>query len=181
MNELASEVKAGGNNMTIYGVIAIILGILAMLAPGVTGLSIAMVLGVLVIIGGIVRMVWAFQADGFGKGLLVFALGALTLLCGIALVANPLFAAGFLTILLSIYFIADGILEIAAGFQLRPESGWGWMLFGGIVSILLGTMMWSQYPLAGAWAIGILLGIKLFSMGLIMVTTGATARSLAKA
>jgi len=180
MNELESNVKAGGKNMTIYGVIAIILGILAMLAPGLTGLSIAMVVGVLVNIGGIVKMLWAFQMGGLGKGLLVFALGALTLLCGISLVANPLLAAGFLTILLSIYFIADGTVEIAAGFQLRPESGWGWMLFGGIVSILLGIMMWSQYPLAGAWAIGILLGIKLFSLGLIMVTTGTTVRSLAK-
>jgi uncharacterized membrane protein HdeD (DUF308 family) len=54
------------------------------------------------------------------------------------------------------------------------------MLFGGIVSILLGIMMWRQFPLAGAWAIGILLGIKLFFVGLIMVTTGSTLRSLAK-
>ena len=179
MNELASAAKAGGTNMTIYGVIAIILGILAMLAPGLTGLSIAMVVGVLVVIGGIVRMIWAFQAGRLAKGLLVFALGALTLLCGISLVANPLFAAGFLTVLLAIYFIADGIVEVSAGFQLRPEPGWGWMLFGGILSVLLGIMMWSQFPLAGAWAIGILLGIKLFSVGLIMVTTGSTVRSLA--
>ena len=47
--------------------------------------------------------------------------------------------------------------------------------------ILLGIVMWSQYPLAGAWAIGILLGIKLFSLGLIMVTTGSAVRSAAKA
>jgi len=180
MNELASEAKAGGTSMTIFGVIAIILGILAMLSPGLTGLSIAMVVGVLVVIGGIVRMIWAFQASSLGKGMLVFAIGALTLLCGSALVAKPLFAAGFLTILLAIYFVADGIVEIAAAFQLQPESGRGWMLFGGIVSVLLGIMMWSQFPLAGAWAIGILFGIKLFSVGLIMVTTGSTVRSLAK-
>jgi len=180
MNELSDAAKTGGKNMTIFGAIAIILGILAMLAPGLTGLSIAMVVGVLVVIGGIVRMIWAFQTGSLGRGLLMFAIGALTLLCGIALVANPLFAAGFLTILLAIYFVVDGIFEIVAGFQTHPAPGSGWMLFGGIVSVLLGIMIWRQFPLAGAWAIGILLGIKLFFVGLMMITGGSAVRSLAK-
>ncbi len=111
----------------------------------------------------------------------MFAIGGLTLLCGIALVGNPLFASGVLTIVLASYFFVDGIFEIAAAFRLRSEPGWGWMFFGGIVSILLGIMIWRQFPLSGAWAIGILLGIKLFFVGLIMVTTGSTVRSLAKA
>jgi uncharacterized membrane protein HdeD (DUF308 family) len=180
MSEFADAAKTGSKTMTIFGAIAIILGIFAMLAPGLTGLSIAMVVGVLVVIGGIVRMLWAFQSGSLGKGLLMFAIGALTLLCGIALVANPLFAAGFLTVFLAVYFVIDGISEIAAGFQTRPAPGSGWMIFGGIVSILFGIMMWQQYPLAGAWAIGILLGIKLFFVGLMMITGGSAVRSLAK-
>ena len=170
MNELADAAKTGGKNMTILGAIAIVLGMLAMMAPGITGLSVAMMVGILVIIGGIVRMIWAFQAGSLGRGVLMFAIGALTLLCGIALVAKPLFAAGFMTILLASYFVVDGIFEIVAGLRLRPEPGCGWMLFAGIVSILLGLMIWQQFPLSGAWAIGILLGIKLFFVGLIMVT-----------
>ena len=180
MNEITEAAETGGKNMTIFGAIAIILGILAMLAPGLTGLSIAMLVGVLVVIGGVVRMIWAFQAGSLGKGLLVFAIGALTLVCGVVLVANPLIATGFLTILLAIYFVIDGIFEIVAWFQTRSAPGSGWMLFGGIVSVLFGIMMWRQFPLAGAWAIGILLGIKLFLVGLIIVTTGSTVRSLAK-
>ena len=177
MSEFAASTHVEGRNMTIYGVIAIILGILAMLAPGVTGLSVAMLVGVFVVVAGIVRMIWAFQAGSLGRGLLMFAIGGLTLLVGLALVANPLFATGVLTIVLSAYFVVDGIFEIAAGLQRRPAPGWGWMLFGGIVSILLGMMIWGQYPLSGAWAIGILLGIKLFFIGLIMVTGGSAARS----
>jgi uncharacterized membrane protein HdeD (DUF308 family) len=111
----------------------------------------------------------------------MFVIGGLTLLCGIALLANPLFASGVLTIMLALYFIIDGILEIAAAMRLRPEAGWGWMLFGGIVSILLGAVIWSQFPLSGIWAIGILLGIKLFFVGLIMVTSGSALRSMSKA
>jgi len=179
MTEFTNAAKAGGNKMTIFGVIAIILGILCLLAPALTGVWALTLMGLLVLAAGIVRMIWAFQAGSFGKGLLMFAIGGLTLLCGIALVANPLFASGVLTVMLAVYFIFDGISEIVGGFRLRPGSGWGWMLFGGIVSVLLGIMIWAQFPLSGVWAIGILLGIKLFFVGLIMVMGGSAVRSIA--
>ena len=93
MNELADTVKGEGRNMTIFGVIAIILGILAMLAPGLAGKSVALLIGVFVIVGGIVWMIWALKAGSLGKGLLMFAIGGLTLICGLALMGNPLFTA----------------------------------------------------------------------------------------
>ena len=68
MNEFAEAAKIGGRNTTIFGVIAIMLGLLAMLAPGLTGISVVLIVGVLVVAGGIVRMIWAFQADNLGKG-----------------------------------------------------------------------------------------------------------------
>ena len=180
MNQVADAAKAGGNKMTIFGVIAIILGILAMMAPVLTGMWVIILVGVLVLIGGIVRIIWAFQAGSLGKGLVMFAIGGLTLLCGIVLLAHPLFASGILTILLALYFILDGISEIVAGVRLRPGSGWGWMLFGGIVSLCLGIIIWRQFPLSGVWAIGILLGIKLFFVGLIMLMSRSPVRSTAK-
>jgi len=180
MNEFADAAKAGGNRMTLFGVIAIILGILAMMAPVLTGMWVIILVGVLVLIGGIVRIIWALQAGSLGKGLPMFAIGGLTLLCGIVLLAHPLFASGVLTILLALYFVLDGISEIAASVRLRPGSGWGWMLFAGIVSIWLGIIIWGQFPLSGVWAIGILLGIKLFFVGLIMLKGGSAVRSMAK-
>lgn len=180
MNEFADAAKAGGNRMTLFGVIAIILGILAMMAPVLTGMWVIILVGVLVLIGGIVRIIWAFQAGSLGKGLPMFAIGGLTLLCGIVLLAHPLFASGVLTILLALYFVLDGISEIVASVRLRPGSGWGWMLFAGIVSIWLGLIIWGQFPLSGVWAIGILLGIKLFFVGLIMLKGGSAVRSMAK-
>ncbi len=165
-------------SMTILGTISIILGVLALLTPAFVGLSIVMVLGVLVFVGGIVRIIWAFQADSLGRGLLRLAIGGLTLLCGIVLIGNPLFASGVLTIFLAVYFILDGISEIFVGVRLGTEAGGGWLLFAGSVSILLGLLIWAQFPLSGAWALGILLGIKLVLVGLIMVTVGSVVRSM---
>jgi uncharacterized membrane protein HdeD (DUF308 family) len=161
--------------MTTYGVIAIILGLLAMAAPMLTGMSIALLLGVLVVVAGVVRLVWAFQAGSVGEGILKFLLAGLTLVCGILLVVNPVFASGFFTILLSLYFILDGVSEIAVGLGSKR----GWFIVGGVISILLGVLLWMQFPLSGAWALGILLGIKLLFIGLIMLMGGSAARSVA--
>jgi len=161
--------------MTTFGIIAIILGLLAMAAPVLTGLSIALLVGILVVVAGVVRLVWAFQAGSVGEGILKFLLAGLTLVCGMVLVANPLFASGFLTILLSLYFIVDGVSEIAVGLGTKR----GWFIFAGVVSILLGVLLWAQFPLSGAWALGILLGIKLLFIGLIMIMGGSAARSMA--
>jgi uncharacterized membrane protein HdeD (DUF308 family) len=149
--------------------------------PFVAGASATLLVGVLVLAAGIVRIVWAFGSDSFGKGLLKLVIGVLTLLAGIFLLAHPLFAMGVLTIVLAIYFVLDGIAEIVAGFKRRPHLGWLWMLIGGIVSILLGIFIWRQFPLSGIWAIGVLLGIKLFFIGLMMITAGSVMRAASKA
>ncbi len=147
MNGLDDAAKKSGMNTTVLGIVTMILGFLAMLAPMFTGFSILMLVGIIVVIAGIARMLWAFTAGSFGKGALAFAIGGLTLLCGLVLMFNPMFASGVLTIVLAIYLVVDGGVEIAAGFELRPTSGWGWLLFGGIVSMLLGIMIWRQAPL----------------------------------
>jgi uncharacterized membrane protein HdeD (DUF308 family) len=180
MSNLTAAAKSGGKRMTAFGVIAISLGLLAMLAPVSAGVSLAMVLGGLVVVSGIIRMLWAFQSDRLGRGVWMLAVGGLTLICGLALLAHPLFASGVLTIVLVAYLILDGVSEVVVGFG-RPGDGGGWLILGGIVSIVLGGMMWAQYPLSGAWAMGMLLGIKLFLVGLTMITGGSAGRSMAAA
>jgi uncharacterized membrane protein HdeD (DUF308 family) len=181
MSGFAEVLKVDGKRITVLGVVAIILGVLAMLMPVLAGASVVLFLGVLVLAAGIVRMIWAFGSDSVGKGMLKFAVGVLTLLCGIVLLAHPLFASVVLTLVLAIYFVVDGIVEIVAGIKRRPGLGWMWMLVGGIVSILLGVIIWRQFPLSGIWAIGILLGIKLFFVGLIMIMAGSAIRAVSKA
>ena len=105
------------------------------------------------------------------------AIGGLTLLCGVALVTDPLFLSGVLTIILAVYFLVDGALEVIAAVQKRPSSGWGWLMAGGVLSCMLGMMIWQQFPFSGAWAIGVLLGLKLLFVGMIMIGVGPIVRS----
>jgi uncharacterized membrane protein HdeD (DUF308 family) len=164
-------------NTKTFGIVTMILGILSILAPMVIGFSISILVGILVLLAGIMRMMWTFQTSSISNDFFGFIFGALTFICGLALVSDPILASGFLSIMLAIYFIFDGIFEIMAAFRLRPMSGWGWLLFAGSTSFLLGLMIWQQYPLSGAWAIGILLGIKLFFVGIIMISVGNNLKS----
>jgi len=165
--------------LTRLGIAAIIFGLLAMLAPTLTGYSIAILVGILVGLAGLARMMWAFRTATLGRGILLFAIGTLTFIAGVAMVVHPVFASGVLTVILTLYFLVDGAAEISAALLLKPAQGWGWLMFGGIVSVLLGFMIWLQFPFSGAWAVGILLGIKLLFIGLIMVTTGSALKSAA--
>jgi len=176
--ELVGTVKQSSKSMMLFGILTIILGVVAMMAPLMTGISIVMLVGFLVLGGGIARMIWAFGSESLGQGTLKFAIGLLTLLCGLVMLANPVLALAPITIILAAYFFVDGLFEAIGAFQIRPQAGWGWLLFGGIISLALGVMIWRQYPLSGGWAIGILVGIKLLFAGLAMVTVGSTLRSV---
>jgi hypothetical protein len=79
MRDFKDTAKAGGKRMTVFGVIAIILGILAMMMPGLTGVAVIYFLGMIVLVAGIERLIWAFQAGSQGRGLLMFAIGLMTL------------------------------------------------------------------------------------------------------
>jgi uncharacterized membrane protein HdeD (DUF308 family) len=78
-------------------------------------------------------MLWAFSASTLGMGLLMFALGTLTLLCGVVLHAISALGAGVLTMVLGVSFILMGVVEIAAGFASTTEA---WLIVGAAISML---------------------------------------------
>jgi uncharacterized membrane protein HdeD (DUF308 family) len=179
MNADGSPAGMSGTKATIMGFVLMLLGVICMVSPMVVGISVIRVIGVLVGIAGLIRIFSAIKSES--REILTLIVGVLMLMCGVSILANPVFGAGVLTILLAIYFVFDGVLEIAAGFRIRPAPGWGFLLFSGFVSLLLGVMIWKQFPLSGAWAIGVLLGIKLFFAGFVMIAVGSAVRRMGKA
>jgi len=164
-----------GSKMKWMGWLSIIFGILAIAMPWVAGQSILMMIGILVMAAGIMRMIWAFQAGSLGKGILVFLIGVLTLLAGVAVISNPLMSSAVLSVLLSVYFLVDGFSELFTAFKVT--EGKGWLLFDAVVTILLGVMIFTGFPLAGTVAIGVFLGIKLLFIGVTMLTIRSAAKN----
>ena len=176
---LLDGIKKNARLAVIVGILMLVCGILAIGSPLVAGLSVTVIVGVMLLIGGIGQCFLAFQAGAFGEGLLIFIMGALTAGAGFYLFNQPLAGLASITVFLAAYFVVVGISELIGAFQIRPAEGWGMMLFNGIVTLLLGIMIWRQFPLSGAWAVGILFGIKLVVGGGSLIIIGRTVRGAA--
>ena len=172
-------VKRGGGLLIGLGIALVILGFLAVGAPLLTGVAVAITVGAFVTATGILQIVMAAKATSWGKGILSAILGTVSIVCGLLMIAHPLMGLGFLTLLVAAYFLVHGFCEILEAFQLKPASGWGWEVFSGIVTVLLGILIWRQWPLSGAWAIGVLVGIHVLMRGWAAIMLGTATRSAA--
>ena len=178
--EMLGTIKRNAGVGMAAGILAVIAGCLAIMSPLVAGLSVAIAVGVLLIVSGVSRLFLAFKMGSFGHGLLIFVLGVLSIVAGGYMVSRPGMALATLTLVLAAYLFVDGIFEIIWAFRLRPIKGWGWTLFSGIAALALGIMIWRQFPVSGMWAVGTLVGIHMIFGGSSLASVSSAARSAAK-
>jgi uncharacterized membrane protein HdeD (DUF308 family) len=177
---LLDGIKSNARLASITGIIMLICGIVAVFSPFVAGLSVTVVVGAMLLVSGISQCFLAFQAGAFGQGLLIFIMGALTTVAGGYMVGQPVSGLAAITLFLAAYFIVTGIFELIGTFQIRGADGWVWMLFNGIITLALGVMIWRQFPVSGAWAVGTLFGIKMVFGGLALFRIGRGVRDAAQ-
>jgi uncharacterized membrane protein HdeD (DUF308 family) len=177
---VAGEVRKASGRALLWGILTIVVGVLAIGSPLVAGGAIAIIAGISLVIGGVLELLSALgDSSGSSRGW-AFLSGALSLVCGVFLLAKPLQAIIALTLLIAIYFFLDGVSRIVLAFQVKPARGWKVFLFGGIVALLLGICMWRQWPISGVVAIGILVGIRLIFAGWTMIALGSVGRAVTK-
>ena len=114
-----------------------------------------------------------------GKDSVVIEDGTVTVIAGGYLVARPGMGLATLTLFLAAYFLVDGVFEIIWAFRLRPIKGWGWQLFSGIATLILGVMIWRQFPDSALWAVGLLVGVRLIFSGSSMIALGGVGEAAA--
>lgn len=151
------------------GIFLVVAGFLSLAAPFSAGLSVTLMVGTLILFSGAAQLLLVIKAGSFGRGILLAIFAILSVAAGAYMLSQPVDALVTLTLFLAAYFVASGIVQIVGAFGARPEAGWGWLLFGGIVSVLLGLMIWQQFPLSGVWAVGALVGIHLLMSGATLI------------
>jgi uncharacterized membrane protein HdeD (DUF308 family) len=130
------------------------------------------------LVAGVVQTVYAFQAGSVGRGLLRLLFGGITILAACAIIGQPGMALATLTLFLAVYFVVDGLTTLFASSAV--EQGKGLVIFNGIVTLVLGVMIWRGWPVSGAWAIGVLVGIRLIFSGITMLVLGSVGREIGK-
>lgn len=165
MSELSDIARLPARVGTGWGFAVMLLGVLAVMVPFVSGVAVTSFVAVLITAAGLTMTMYAFKAGSFGKGLLQFLFGGITVICGVALFVTPLIGMFTLTGILMVYFLVDGIFAIFSGVKGRPAPGWGWVTISGIVSIVLAVLLYREWPDSGTYAVGLLVGIRLIFTG----------------
>lgn len=178
--EMLSTIKRHAGLGIVLGIVTVVAGALAIICPFVAGLSVTIAVGVLLIVSGLSRLFFAFKMGSFGRGLLMFVLGVLTIIAGGYLTARPDIGLATLTLFLAAYLLVHGVFESIWALRLRPIKGWGWTLFSGIAAVILGVMIWRQFPASALWAVGLLVGIHMIFAGTSIASLSGAARAATK-
>ena len=172
--------RASGWSVAL-GVLMIILGIIAMLAPWEFGIVIALIIGWTAIFNGVAQIVYGIGTHSGGRTVLEVILGLIYIFAGIYLLVHPVGGLLVLTIFLASFLIVYGIFALVLAFQMRPLRGWGWVLFDGIITILLGVLIWAHWPLNAEWVVGTLFGISILMSGVTRLMMSLAIRRMAAA
>ena len=148
-----------------FSILLIVLGVLAIALPLIAAIAVTTVVAWLMIFGGLTHLSVAFSSRGAGSFFWELLVSIAYIFAGGYMAFHPLIGVATLTLLLTSFFLVEGVLEIAAFFQVRRHGGAGWMLLDGIITIVLAGLIWAQWPSSAAWAIGIIVGISMLVSG----------------
>jgi uncharacterized membrane protein HdeD (DUF308 family) len=176
--EMRSAVHEHWKAFLIEGIVLAVLGLAAMIAPLIASLAFTIFLGWMFLISGIAGLAmtyWARQMPGFWWSLIS---AALAIGAGLILLTRPAQGVLTLTIVIGAYFLAEGVATIMYALEHRRELSerWSWMLFSGILDILISAMIITGLPGSAEWAIGLLVGINLLFGGASLMGVALAAR-----
>ena len=177
-SEMSAAVREHWKAFLIEGILLVVLGLPAIILPPLASLAVTIFLGWMFLISGIAGLVltfWARQMPGFWWSLIS---AILAVVAGIILLAQPVQGVYTLTLVLGVYFLAEGVATIMYALEHRRELSerWLWLLIAGIFDILISFMIISGLPGSAEWAIGLLVGINLIFGGAALIGMALAAR-----
>lgn len=165
--EVANQLKKASGWAIVWAVLIILAGIIAVSLPLLSGIGIAIVVGWLLVIGGILQLIEAFHAKASGTFSWHLLVGGVYLVGGFDIAIHPAEGLLTLTLVLGIILIAQGIIGVLGFFGYRAKPGAYWILVNAILAVGFGVFIWWDGRRAATWVIGTL-------VGLILIVTGVT-------
>ena len=161
---LREELRNHAGVVLAIGLVMVALGIFALGHVWIATMASVAFLGGLLCAAGVAQLGLSFLARKASWFFLYLLAGVVTVVAGVVTITQPQIAAATLTAVLATYLFIDGLYRMFAATALRPPS-WGWIVANGAVEVGLGFMLWNQWPLSGAYAIGIFVGVDLIAIG----------------
>ena len=178
-NAIRDAVHENWKFLLFQGVVMVVLGFLAIVAPAVATIAVDFYIGGLFLLSGIVGLLAMFSVSDVAAFFWALLTAALSLVVGVLLLCRPEAGAASLTIVLTAFFVAEGIFQIVGSLSYRDvlPGSWGWMLASGIADLLLAAIIVLSWPVSAAWALGLIAGINFITSGAALVTVAIEGRS----
>jgi uncharacterized membrane protein HdeD (DUF308 family) len=165
MPAIRGEVRQSATWSIVFSVLMIISGVLAVSIPPIAGLTVTVMFGWLMLVTGALHLGYAWRADGPAAVFGEIAISVLYAAVGFYTLAHPLAGLASLTLVIAGYLAVKGVLESVISFTFRRLPGTGWLLFDGILTVVLAALIAGSWPASTAWAVGTLVGIAMVSSG----------------
>jgi uncharacterized membrane protein HdeD (DUF308 family) len=160
------------------GVIFLVVGIVAIVVPAAASVGVAIFLGWVLVFGAIVQLFSAFSVEGTAAMVIRLVLAVLMAAAGIYLLVAPLKGTITLTVVLTVWFIATGIVRLFTAFRDRGTPAAGAMAVSGGVALILGILVALNLPSSASWALGLLVGLDFLCFGWVLLVLANAARKL---
>jgi uncharacterized membrane protein HdeD (DUF308 family) len=161
----------------VLGCVLVALGIIALGSVMIASLAAAVAIGILLLLAGVGEVIGAFWCRGWSGFFLELLSGVLSIVVGLLFLRAPLNALAALTLLIACFLMVGGIFKIVAALSYR-FAAWGWSLASGIIDVILGVMIWQEWPASALWVIGLFVGINLLFRGINWIALGLALRAL---
>ncbi|ESQ08889.1 MAG: hypothetical protein N838_21480 [Thiohalocapsa sp. PB-PSB1] len=168
-------VRRGSLLYLIQGILLVIAGVLALVYPLITNVALAIFLGWMLLLSGIVQAVTLIGGGKTPDFWLQLISAALSVIVGFLFLRNPAVAVGTLVMLMSVFFMIEGISKTVFSLTIRPFPNWGWVLASGILGILIAVWLLAN-PAMSLLLLGILIGVQLVAEGIAIATMAWMAR-----
>ena len=145
----------------LWSVLLIVFGFIAIASPIASSIGAALVIGWLVLISGLVQFVHAFQSKGIGHIVWKLVVAVFYFATGVYLISHPVLGLAGLTLVTRHILLRDRRRGYHRVVLHSKERRLGWMLLNGIITLVLGFMIWNRWPATSLWFLGTLVGISL--------------------
>jgi uncharacterized membrane protein HdeD (DUF308 family) len=156
----------------------ILFGLLAVALPLASSFGVVLVVGWMLVFSSAVQILHALQSKGIGHILWKVLVAVLYLGVGVYFLNNPMLGIAALTLAIGFFFLAEGVMDLAAYIKERKVRGSGWILLDGIVTLILGVMIWQHWPASSVWATGTLVGVSMVMTGVTRLMISVADRKL---
>ena len=179
-NTAVDVVRQASTLSLVWGVLLIVLGMAAVGSPFLAAVAVNVAIAWLIVLAGAIHVILAFRAHGAGSMVWKLLVGIAYVCFGIYLILHPVLAVASLTLVLASLFLIEGVLDIVLFVKMRSVGGSTWVLLDGIITLLLGLMIYMQWPSSSAWAIGTLVGVSMIISGVTRVMMSLAVRKAAQ-